>query len=487
VTTRRALGGLAWVALAGCSAALDFGAECGSSADCVGVRVCAQGFCVLADAGIGERDARRPAPTGEIVNAACPTLFGATEEEVKAGRAVVIGSLLPLTGGLSGVGPLMEKAVWLAADQINQLGGVDGRKLAVLSCDDGTGGDDKAVNAARHLVAQVGVQAIVGPAASSTSILVLGSVARPAGVVLVSPSATSPDLTAQLDDDLLWRTAPSDEIQGAAVSAWLKGEGIERVAVVTRNDSYGNALGDAIRRSYCPMCTPEQLFTRSYDPAMLNAAEVVTALQAFGPQATVFVSYFDDGVALLNASGAAMGVPLDRFVLTDGVRDARIVTEVTHPEVLDALFGTAPATPAGETYAAFVSDFRGRWATDAGQFSANAYDATYLLALAIAAAGEGATPTGAQIAQNLKRLSIGPSVAVGRGQFLEALRALRASETATINLQGASGPLDFDPRTGEAPADIEGWRVNRAAGRIESTGTLYTADGVYTPPADAGR
>jgi hypothetical protein len=58
---------------------------------------------------------------------------------------------------------------------------------------------------------------------------------------------------------------------------------------------------------------------------------------------------------------------------------------------------------------------------------------------------------------------------------------------ATINLQGASGPLDFDPRTGEAPADIEGWRVNRAAGRIESTGTLYTADGVYTPPADAER
>jgi len=485
VSAPSALYGFALVALAGCSAALNFGAECRSRTDCASARVCAQGYCVVGDAGVGERDARRPPLNGEIVTAACPTLFGATEAEVRGGRAVVIGTLLPLTGELSGVGPLMEKAVWLAADQINQLGGLDGRKLAVLSCDDGTGGDDKAVNAARHLVEQVGVQAIVGPAASSTSIVVLGSVARSAGVVLVSPSATSPDLTAQLDDDLLWRTAPSDEIQGAAVSAWLKDESIERVAIVTRNDSYGNALGDAIRRSYCPTCTPEQLFRRSYDPAMLNANEVVSALQAFGPQATVFVSYFDDGVALLNASGAAMGVPLDRFVLTDGARDPRIVTEVNHPEVLDALFGTAPATPAGETFAAFASDFRGRWATDAGLFSANAYDATFLLALAIAAEGADATPTGAQIAQNLKRLSVGPAFAVGRGQFLDALRALRASTTATINVQGASGPLDFDPRTGEAPADIEGWRVNRAAGRIDSTGTLYTADGVYTSPADA--
>ena len=488
---RRLAATLAFSSVCGCSATLDFGAECSAVSGCVGGRICSEGYCVSSTETTGaDRDARRapdassdagPRP-GSWLTPDCPTLFGATEAQLASGNVVLLGTLLPSTGALGSVGPSMERAVWLAVDQLNQLGGLDGRRFAVLSCDDGTGGDEKAGRAAAHLI-EVGVQAIVGPAASSTSIQVLAEHARAAGVVLVSPSATSPDLTEQFDDGLLWRTAPSDLIQGAALSAYLRAGGFERVAVVNRNDTYGNAFTDTIRRAFCPDCTVDEFFTRSYDPAAPDAPAIIDELEGFAPDVTVLIAYLEDGLEVLSAAEAATTFPLETFVLADGMRDARLLDALANDVLKDRLFGTAPASPVGETFVAFTSEYAARWGAQPGVFNAQAYDATYLLAYAIAAAGPGVSPAGASIARNLTRLSAGPRVEVGRAGFLEGVRALRSTGDATIDFHGASGPLDFDPRSGEAPADIEGWRLDRPRGRIVSTGVLYTADGTYTPPS----
>ena len=93
----------------------------------------------------------------------------------------------------------------------------------------------KAVEAARRMVEVEGVHAIVGPSSSANSLMVVEQVTGPAGIPIVSPSATSPTLTAVEDNDFFFRTTLSDSAQGPVL------------AQVTREQGYDN--GD-LRRGH---------------------------------------------------------------------------------------------------------------------------------------------------------------------------------------------------------------------------------------------
>src|SRR5207253_3111434 len=101
-------------------------------------------------------------------------------------------------------------------------------------------------------------------------------------------------------------------------------------------------------------------------------------------------------------------------------------------------------------------------------------DAMYLLALAAAfAAGDGTGAiTGTRMAQGLTHVSAGPIFQLTPTDFSGARAALQTS--GAIKVQGASGKLEFDPATGEAPSPMEIWQV--------SGGTFVTIDVVDPPP-----
>ncbi|MCK6573934.1 ABC transporter substrate-binding protein [Myxococcota bacterium] len=492
---RRAAGPLAILALlaggaTGCSLGLDFEDECSGNGSCGSGRVCQSGYCVSGSA--QAPDAGGPSP---LVNDLCPQLVGASEAEVRAGKALLIGALSPATGALAATGRPVERAIFLAVEEINQVGGIDGRKLAVLACDDGTADNDLAERAATHLIEVGQVPAIVGPAASGTLIEVFSAVTHDAEVVLISPSATSPSITTLADDGLVWRTPPSDDLQGNAIAQYLLAEkaagdgGLEKVAVINRNDTYGNALRTVIQNGWCAAASCEETtyFTKTYSDASLGSdlATAVQGLEAFGPDVTVLVGFLDDGVDFLNLAGTRAGIR-KRFILTDGMKEAPLVDRVESAAVLEGILGTAPATPDNPNTQTFELAYRAKWNTAPSIFNAQAYDATYLLALAIAGAGRDATPGGPDIARQLRRMTGGQKViSVGPTDFGEGVRTLRAASDARIDFDGASGPLNFDPNTGEAPADIEAWRVDTAAGKIVSLGVLYTAGGEFRPPAAA--
>jgi len=494
---RRASGSLATLVLlaggglAGCSLGLDFEDECSGNGPCASGRVCRSGYCVPGNA--TEPDAGGSPP---LVNDLCPQLVGASEADVRAGRAVLIGALAPATGALAATGRPVERAIFLAVDEINQVGGIDGRKLAVLSCDDGTSDNDLAERAATHLIEVGHVPAIIGPAASGTLIEVFNAVTHDAGVVLISPSATSPAISTLADDGLVWRTPPSDDLQGNAIAQYLLAEkdkaegGVEKIAVINRNDTYGNALRTVIQNGWCPAassCAETTYFTKTYSDASLvsDLATAVQGLEAFEPDVTVLVGFLDDGIEFLKLAGSRAGIRR-RFILTDGMKEAALVDRVVSDAVLDGILGTAPATPDNPNTRTFELAYRAKWNTAPSIFNAQAYDATYLLALAIAGTGRDASPSGSDVAGQLRRMTGGQKViSVGPTDFGEGVRTLRAAPDARIDFDGASGPLNFDPETGEAPADIEAWRVDTTAGEIVSLGVLYTAAGEFRPLAAA--
>ncbi len=519
--------------LCGCSLTLNFDDDCSQDSDCPATFACnGDGLCIRDDGtGMGGQggqvemdmdvDMARGGADGQLPDAAvdmersdatrdggvdrgpdvgpdagselvldeqCHTVHGVPIEDIHAEDTLLFGSVLPRSGQLGEFGPPMSQAIYLAVDEINQQGGLGGKRFAVVTCDSGT--DPVVANANAARLAAAGVPAIIGPAASGITLAVFNDVAREAGMLVITPSGTSPSISDLQDDDLLWRTVPSDAIQGAAIGAHLLAESYERIAVINRDDTYGQGLKGAIQTALCEAgaCDEARYFTRSYpENGDLQAqAALLNPLSDFDPEVLVLIAFLDDGISFMNFAGAT---GITNFVLTDGTKDTTVIEQVMSEPLVRGLIGTAPASPAGANFQNFTLAYTGKWGTDPGVFTAQAYDAMYLLAYA-AAGANGETLNGATLAANLRRLSEGERIDTGPANWNRASTHI-AEEGATFDYVGASGELNFDQR-GEAPGDIEAWRFDVDEVRVRTLGILFTADGTYRgiqepdPPPDAG-
>ena len=473
----------------GCSLTLDFEDECKVEADCAvvgrGMR-CDRGFCTKKDL--------------LQVDGPCDRVFGEDPRTAAEGSVIVIGTLLPKSGALGSYGQPMENGVELAVSEINQSGGVLGRKIGVVACDSGTDAA-QGVLGARHLVDVAEVDAIVGAGASGVTIEAFTKVAKPGGVLMVTPSATSPAITNLPDDGLLWRTAPSDAIQGRAIAGHLLESGARRVAVVNRDDAYGNGLALVVQQELCAAttCTSDNFINRVYaqdfaDPVREGQQVAIVAdLEAFAPDTVVLVAFVEDGVRLLNlAEGKGF-----RWVLTDGMKDAGLLgprvsgaapgTGVASDATLCAIVGTNPGAPDPTFFQPFEVKYSGRYGTPPKNFEARSYDALYAIGLAYAAAhGAGvadADVDGRALALGLTRLASGLPIAFGIEEWNSGVAALSADATTSIDISGASGRLDFNPVVGEAPGAIDLWRFDLDAAsddaKIEELGVVLDDTGRY--------
>ena len=150
-----------------------------------------------------------------------------------------IAFLADFSGGLSEYGASMQRGFELAVRHVNAAGGVWGQPVEFVLGDTGLD-PTRATEEARRLIEVEGVHAIVGPLASSITLAVVESVAADAGVVVVSPSATSPQITIADDNDFLFRSSPSDAAQGPILAQLAADQGHSRVGVLYRNDAWSH-------------------------------------------------------------------------------------------------------------------------------------------------------------------------------------------------------------------------------------------------------
>jgi len=468
----------------GCTAVLDWD-TCESNTDCPADNpVCdtEAGVCVG-----GSGTGPGPGPgltTDQLLDNGCYKVSGVPLSEALDPDVVLVATLLPISGPLGAVGPSMDNAVVMAAQEMNGIGGLGGStKLAVLSCDSGSDTAPAAI-AAEHIV-KAGVKAVIGPARSAVVIDAFNSIFKAAEVLTITPSGTAPALSDLADDNLVWRTCPSDAFQGAAMAGYLKDSGASKVALVNIDDAYGNGLAQNVRDGLCapagPLnCTDDDVFfNRKYGEATYPTVhpQIVLDLEAFQPDITVLIGLNEDGKNFLTL--VEQTTISRRFVVSDGLKDGGLVNEL-EAELVCRTVGTQPAAPSGSNYQNFELGYRGSFDGDqAGAFSANSYDAMYLLGYAYAAAGIDAD--GPALAAALGRVSSGDTVNVGLTDFLSATQRLSSSSTTTINFEGASGPLDFTAK-GEAPASIEMWAFDVDDSETNTLGEVFSADGIYNAP-----
>ena len=154
------------------------------------------------------------------------------------------------------------------------------------------------------------------------------------------------------------------------------------------------------------------------------------------------------------------------WFFSDSVKESTLFQGLAHPGEVEGAFGLGAADGGGDEAASFQARFLAEFGRNAldQTYASNSYDAMYLIALAAAHAlgsdGKGAL-TGVRLAQGLARLSSGAHFGLVPEQFTAARATLQGG--GSIDVTGASGQLDFDPQTGEAPAAFQVWRIRDQA------------------------
>lgn len=202
-----------------------------------------------------------------------------------------IGSLLPKTGDLAIAGPPIFAGVQLAVNDLNAAGGVLGRSVEYTDGDDGT--DPKVASATVDRLLGVGVQVIVGAAASGITKAVMPKVVQ-AQRVLISPSATSDELSDLPDNGFFFRTSPPDVLQSKALTDVIMRYGVQRIVIIARNDSYGLGLRDKVAEQL-KAAGVKQEFIKALEYEVRDEYKVAD----FDPQARDTIGFRPDSVLVI--------------------------------------------------------------------------------------------------------------------------------------------------------------------------------------------
>ncbi len=186
-----------------------------------------------------------------LMATAATALMAGTAFAGSHSKEVKIGIILGFTGPIESLTPSMADGAELAMKEVTDSGLLlDGAMVTPVRADSTCIDAGAATAAAERLVTSDGVSGIMGADCSGVTGAILSNVAVPNGVVMISPSATSPALSTAEDNGLFFRTAPSDARQGQVMTEVLMEEGIKEVAVTYTNNDYGKGLADSFQAAF---------------------------------------------------------------------------------------------------------------------------------------------------------------------------------------------------------------------------------------------
>jgi branched-chain amino acid transport system substrate-binding protein len=390
--------------------------------------------------------------------------IGCGSDDDGTSEPLEIGVLVSLSGDLAQFGEDELNGMLLAADEINQGGGVLGRPLKLRAHDDGTTPNGVTVGFTTFLNDRLPV--VVGPMFSG-GVVAIEEPIRTGRTLIIAPSASSPALTELDDENFFFRSCASDAIKGTVLGQLVAEEDRSAICLVYRDDSFGNGLADHLAE-YLGSNAPEVVVVESrYDPEAANLSDVMDpcdpVLGAESP-GVVFITFEGDGRVIIDDAIARGWNATDhRVFMTDSISQT-FIEALADPSAVEGAIGTAPSgpdpsTPAGARLRAFQTDFAERYDHPPSVYSENAYDAIYAAVSAIEIAGE--TEDHIAIRDALGAFATGQQVAAGDWQrMVEAIAA-----DGAFDYQGASGDVGFDLTTGDLlpPFYFSVWKIQGGA------------------------
>jgi len=353
-----------------------------------------------------------------------------------AQEEISMGVVFGFTGPLESLAGPMANGAELAISEVSESGALlDGTTVTPVRGDSTCLDAQAATAAAERLITADGVSGIVGAMCSGTTIAVLQNVAVPNGMVMISPSATSPALTGIDDNGLFFRTAPSDARQGVVMANIILERGIDEVALSYVNNDYGKGLADSFQSSFEEAGGTITIVASHEDEKADYSAEV-GALAAGGGEALVIAGYVDGGGSGVLRAALDVGA-FDTFVFPDGMVGEELTNNFGSE--IDGSFGQNPAAPGGGR------DRFQEMAAEAGfdgasVYAGEAYDSASLILLAMQAAG---STDPADYKAHVMDVANAPGEEIGPGELGRALELIASGED--VDYSGASAVELIEP------------------------------------------
>ncbi|MCO4485377.1 ABC transporter substrate-binding protein [Streptococcus infantarius] len=314
------------------------------------------------------------------------------------GDTIKVGVNLELTGTVAAYGNAENNGVKLAVQEINKAGGVDGKKIELVTKDNKSE-NAEASTAATNLAIQSQVNAMIGPATSG-AVAAASLNAQKTGVPLLTPSGTQDDLTLDTVDGVkkyVFRTTFQDSFQGQVLAQYAYSNlNAKKVVLYYDNSSdYAKGIAEEFKKKY----QGDIVTTATFASGDKDFQSALTKIKNLDYDAIVMPGYYTEtGIITKQARDMGISVPIlgpdgfsdDSFADLAGKANANSVYYVSGYSTKTALSGKAND---------FIKAYKAKYGSEPNMFAALSYDSVYM----IAKAAEGAK-TSIDIANNLAKL-----------------------------------------------------------------------------------
>ncbi len=299
-----------------------------------------------------------------------------------APETIKIGVAGSFSGDLASYGKPALNAVKLAVDEINSKGGILGRQVEVLAEDD-VCKPEIATNTATKLVSGK-VDVVVGHICSGATRAALG-IYKAADIIVISPSATNPDLTQSRTYPNFFRTIASDDAQARSeVNFALNTLKLKKIAVIHDKGDYGKGLAEYARKFIDKSGKAEVVLYEGVTPGAVDYSAVVQKIKRKKADGVIFGGYHPEASKIvMQMRRKRIKIP---FISDDGVKDETFI-RIARKQA-EGVYATGPKDVSKNSLAVAVSKkYQQVYNTNPGVFSLNAYAAAQALLNAIAKAG----------------------------------------------------------------------------------------------------
>jgi branched-chain amino acid transport system substrate-binding protein len=397
------------------------------------------------------------AAIGLVVLTGCPpkneATTGTTGSGSGGGAEILIGEYGSMTGAQATFGTSTHNGIMMAIDDINGKGGINGRKIKVITEDDQSK-QEEAANAVTKLISQNSVIAVLGEVASSASIAA-APICQSNKVPMITPSSTNPEVTKK--GDYIFRICFTDDYQGSSLGEYVaKTLGVKRAAILTDVKSdYSQGLGHFFEQRFTAL-GGQIVAKASYANGDSDFKSQLTSVKAANPQVLFVPGYYTDiGQIASQSRDLGMTVPL---VGGDGWESPKLI-EIGGKSLEGSYYSNHyfygdPAPIVSE----FVQKYKERFGATPDALAALGYDAARALGDALKrSGGKGGKDLRDAIAATqgfpgvTGTINIGPNRdAIGKKLVIEEIRNGQLTLKATVEPTGGSGAATATDTTATA-------------------------------------
>lgn len=299
----------------------------------------------------------------------------------KTSDEILVGHFASMTGSEATFGQSTDNGILMAVEEINAAGGVNGKKIKVITYDD-KGDAREAGTAVTRLITRDGVTAVLGEVASSLS-LAGAPICQENGVPMISPSSTNPAVTEK--GDKIFRVCFIDPFQGW-VGAKFARENLKAAKAAILFDqanAYSVGLRDEFRKAFKDM-GGEITAVESYSKGDQDFSAQLTTIRSSEPDVVYVPGYYTDvGNIALQARKLGISVPL----LGGDGWDSSKLAEIGGKAIDGSFYSNhySPEDP-NPRVQEFIKKYKEKFGETPDGLAALGYDAARILAQAMASA-----------------------------------------------------------------------------------------------------